>query len=255
MNKLACLCLIFSISMLMMVTSAWAAPVPFFVSPGPGLDAQFSTDFEANVYGHKTFQGGSPTISGGEAELNGGDTLRYESTLENGAPTQTKMPSTSDWVLEYKFRQTGDHTANEFAFLVKNLDGPSEKVLLMRSKGGGSTDDWAIQYGGGAGGGTWTDLVTGLVLGDTLHTLTAHYKASNSRIDFYWDGALQGGGNTELTHGVYEPQFTQLQGIEANGVVSFESVVWGQIPEPASLTLLGICGIWVMLIRRRSLST
>ena len=221
------------------------APGVTFISPGPGLNAPLDDDTDPDTYGKWqsgngwTMDGDSASADAAVAPLAYG---RYLTTLE-GEESMTAMPTDQDWVLEIVQKHTGDFNA-ESAWFTKNWDADTRMVMLNCVGG----DDWILRVGNAGGG--WDVVASQLSLGNDWNTFTVHYKAADGKLDAYQNGALIA-GDFQTGHGNYDINHIQFETLRM-GTDWYQSIKIGQIPEPATMLLIGLAAPVLLRSRRKA---
>jgi hypothetical protein len=190
-------------------------PIPHLSATEPGLFAPLTTDTDAVGWGKLTFldpisgewthDSDGATIAGDINNNPAASTIRYRTTDENLNLDAVAMDPSKDWVFEVEWSSDNFGLGNTVFELISAGASPETfggDILRFAATG---QNDYIMIARGGQVGDAFQNLSSAL--------FTVHYKAANSRLDFYIDGELQledfqataGDGNYDLV-------FAQLRG-------------------------------------------
>lgn len=240
-----------------MAATAVAAPIPAVTFPtpfGPGVQLPFSNNDSVVDYGSvKTSYGWN--FDGFQGTDTGDALVRFVPTLQ-GPGALTAMGEADDWVYHMEFSHTGEYGANDFFMNAKAEPGfagtdpgnPREQRMFAIQYN--TSGQWKISVGDATGAG-WVDVATSLAM-DAYVDFDVHYRAADSVMDFYWDGALVATASTG--HGRYDIDLIQAEEVVGSGATSVRNIRLGHvvaIPEPASVALISLALLCLLTLRRR----
>jgi hypothetical protein len=176
-----------ALSMSASVSSA-AEPLAQFTAGKPGLHAPFANSAAVETWGKETLVAGYSwdTFSGTRADNDGLGILRYETTLDNGAPTVTPMSQTEDWVFSLTMSHYGTEK-EDFYFVGKANENLPGEVRIFSLANTGDGNNFRLQLGPN------NVLLADLGPMDSgtegFHDITIHYQAASQSFDAWFDGA------------------------------------------------------------------
>ena len=228
---------------------ARAVPVPQFVPGKPGLKAPFASSAAVDTWGKETLVAGYDFDGFSGASVNKPNGIvRYETTLENGAPTVTPMSATKDWVFSITMSHHGTETA-DFYFVGKANEGTGSEVRIFSLVSGGDGADFKLMLGPGAGV-ELANLGTLDIGENDFHDIAIHFQADTQAYDAWLDGVQVG---FDVTNGAITDHGIDFFSIDdySGSVDKWRQIQIGQvIPEPMSLGLVGL-GSVLILARHR----
>jgi len=228
-------------------TAAFAAPAIQNSAGKPGLHAPFANSAAVNVWGKETFVAGySFDTFSGTSTSNPNAILRYETTLDNGAPTVTPMSTTEDWIFSMTMSHNGAE-ANDFYFVGKANEGTGSEIRIFSLQNTGNGNDFKLFLGP-----TQVELANLGTMdsgGELFHDIIIHYQAGTQAYDAWFDGVQVGFdvANPLITdHGIDYFSIDDFSG----SIDKYRQIRIGQVvPEPTALALVSLAGL---LIGRRS---
>lgn len=230
---------------LLMTASVWAVPVAEYDPGYPGLRIDFTNDVYPgpgdNGYGYMTSKSGwgHDGWAGWAAATALG---RMETTMLNAGNNKTSMKEDQDWIFSATYSHSGDMTSEFVIFGKHDDDGSREDRMYAVTQDPGS-GTYGFVIGNASDG--WDTVASGLVLAE-WQDITIHYKVGLG-LDYYW-GATLVATNQTTGHGRYDVDFMQIEWTKA-GTDRWRAFKIGQVPEPATMILLGIGALG--LVRRR----
>ena len=225
----------------LMAAPVWAvAPSAVFLGDGPGVNAPFMDDQAPVTYGLIHSGGGWDFDGTRGIAADGGEFIRYRPTLASDTNNHVSMPTDQDWVFQISQMQ---ETANggEGPWYIKDED------LDLRIMALGNNADGTYNLLASLPDNSYATVAPNLAIplgewGDFV----IHYEASSQTLDAYLNGAMVA---EDFTVNVASVNWVQAE-YERAGQTSFRNIKLGQIPEPATMTLLAL-GACVALARRR----
>ena len=207
----------------------------------PGLQVTFDVDpFKLPIdWGSRTGGAGDPVYSGGRATLSINQFHRYQPTLK-GLTTIVGMSTNEDWALSMTFEISTDEPGLRTIFETSAFSG-GDMVKLLNTT---TPNQFTLQ--GRSGGTTYGTIATFMMTPAVEHTLTLHFKAANSRLDFYVNDTLitsdfEGRANGGAGSPYYDISFIQVDSGQASdtGVYIYDEVLIGplQPPQGAVITI------------------
>lgn len=226
-----------------LLIAAAAQATPVIGVSGQGMDFTFDNGFTPNTYGKITGMGDVSTDDGLLTMNNTGEYAVFAPT--NNAATITAMPETEDWAALITFKQTG--LGDDFAIFAKtesSTGGENHRLFALECP---NADSWNLKFGDGSGG--WYNAVTGISMGSDFNTLVIHYKSATGNMDAYLNDTLIA-ADQAAGYGRYDLVSIQIQNVGGGSVLDIDTLKVGQVvPEPATLSLLAMGGIFAL--RRR----
>ena len=229
----------------LMAAPVWAgAPSAVFLGDGPGVNAPFLDDGSVDTYGQITHVGGFSWDGTGGSTDNWGF-FRYRPSLASDPGTPVSMPADQDWVFEISFKQEGGF-GTEGPFYFKDEDADKRMIGVTNHRDGNYTLKGALPDN------SYADVVTVNVPLGEWGDFVFHYKTASDTVDAYLNDALVAADFTiQVPTGSWvQGEWQRFDGEGAPTTTSFRNVKLGQIPEPATMTLLAL-GACVALARRR----
>ncbi len=245
---------------------AQATPVAYLDDSEPGLGVNFNNGTsDMMAWGAKNYwsDGSWPGLvgypdwdyTGGKAEPNLESSLgpvygRLLTTLKDedvGAyPTVgTPMSAGTDWIASMLWtNNTTDSTARMFEMAARQT-ASNYDIAKFYGTGSGNT----FKLDGGNGTNSYVTLWTGSLSTGVERKLTLHYKASNSRLDFYIDDTLVA-ADFPARRAVYNLYRVNYGSWTVTGDVLDDLMVG--VPEPMTLGFLAVSGVFVLLRRRKA---
>lgn len=231
--------------------TAQAIPVIQNSAGKPGLHAPFANDSNVDTWGKTTLVAGySFDTYAGTSTANPNGILRYETTLDNGAPTVTPMSTLEDWMFSITLSHYGTETA-DFYFVGKANEGLANEVRIFALVSGGNGQPFKLMLGPGAGV-ELANLGTLDSGGEQFHDIIIHYQANTQAYDAWLDGVQVG---FDVTNGAITDHGIDYFSVDdySGSNDKYRQIRIGQVvPEPAMGGLLAVAGL--ALARRRSRS-
>ncbi|MBH05618.1 MAG: hypothetical protein CMJ20_04790 [Phycisphaeraceae bacterium] len=198
--------------------------------------------------GHR--QGGGSIVAsafsagGLQVDHESNPTIRYSPSMKGDNENRAAMDTSKDWVLSFDFAQSGNGMTTQVQGADKLFElgaASGGDVVVMQASDAANAKMQLRQAGGG----------TLDIDGDySSGSIAIHYKASNSRMDVYFNDALVA-PDQESVNGNYDVNFMQIfGGGHSYEIAMVDNLVLGIIPEPATGLLL-VAGGMAMLRRRR----
>ena len=233
-------------AVLLAVNVASAVPVAEYDPGYPGLRIDFKEDLYPgpgdNGYGYMTHKVGWAHDGWSGYASAAGAFARMETTLLNAGNNKTSMQEDQDWVFSATYSHVGPQTSEFVIFGKYDWDGTNEYRMFAVSQNP-NEGTYGFLVGNASGG--WDTVASGLTFSE-WQEITIHYKVGQG-LDYYLGNTLVASNQT-TGHGRYDLDFMQIEWTKA-GTDKWRAFKVGQVPEPLTMTLLGIGGL--ALIRRR----
>jgi hypothetical protein len=259
------------LAILVIPAASYAVPLAVLDPASPGLNGVYpfmGPDSFGNTYfAYPTqwggFNGGSGITLSGDGRLTNdadGGFVRYNTTMQGQNPaagqyTTTAMNPSQDWVMSMEWQSNMTATSGT----VFELSHATNDVARLNANGAGL---YQLLAGDGTAGYAVIDTYAPgtVLLPNTVHTLTLHYKTANQLLDFYIDGILEAANfPARGTSPAYGANFLQLGGgrtVDSGNpapVDYFDNVKIGIIPEPSSYLLMVLGSISLVVLRWKSI--
>lgn len=239
--------LFFVVCVCLVAVSAWAtAPQPIIPTSGIGLYHEFNDlhatygyDYQISATAYYVWN--SPGIFTHTSNVSD-YAADWQTADALGNPTP--MVTVQDWVAKFTFQKDGDVNAGK-AIELKGSESTLLQVDLLT--------DGRITFVYGPFDSTFQQYTTAVDVfeEDVMHDLVVHYNSSAERMDVWVDDELILGNIVGKSIGTVGGGTYDLYHAPLRGPCSYDEAVFGGIPEPMTLALLGLGGL-ALIARRRT---